>query len=53
MTIKQKKEFLNNLSKDFQRLKEDKIAWQEEEAERKLWENTLLDGLEKDENIIA
>lgn len=29
-------------------IREDPVAWQEEIAERALWDNTLLDGLEDD-----
>jgi hypothetical protein len=38
--------FLEGLSQDFKALKEDSEAWQEELAERSLWDNTLLDGAE-------
>ncbi len=38
--------FLNRLNADFARLRADKDAWQEELAERRLWENTLMDGLD-------
>ena len=32
----------------FARLKANKSEWQEEIAERELWENTLSDGVEKE-----
>lgn len=32
----------------FSALKADKEAWREETAEREIWENTLLDGVEKE-----
>lgn len=32
----------------FAELKADKAAWAEELEERKLWENTLLDGIDKE-----
>ena len=32
----------------FSALKADKSAWQEEVKEREIWENTLLDGVEKE-----
>ncbi len=38
--------FLEGLNQDFKALKEDSEAWQEELAERSLWDNTLLDGVE-------
>jgi hypothetical protein len=31
-------------------LREDPAAWAEVEAERKLWENTLMDGLDPSEH---
>lgn len=39
--------FLESLSEDFRRLKSKKEDWDEEAEERRLWENTLLDGDEK------
>ena len=41
-----RRKFLEGLSQDFQALKEDHQAWQEELEERALWNNTLLDGVE-------
>ncbi|HEU0168374.1 MAG TPA: hypothetical protein VFS62_11405 [Chloroflexota bacterium] len=38
--------FLEQLNEQFARLRADPAAWQEELAERKLWEGTLMDGLE-------
>ncbi len=38
--------FLEGLNQDFKALKEDSEGWQEELAERSLWDNTLLDGAE-------
>jgi predicted transcriptional regulator len=38
--------FLEGLNQDFKTLKQDAQAWQEELAERSLWDNTLLDGVE-------
>ena len=32
----------------FSELKADKSAWQDEAKEREMWENTLLDGVEKE-----
>ena len=32
----------------FSALKADKTAWREESKERELWENTLLDGVERE-----
>lgn len=42
----QKKVFWNQVNASYAKLKEDKEAWAEELEERKLWENTLGDGLE-------
>ncbi len=39
--------FLESLNQDFRRLREDKAAWKIELEERRLWENTSLDGSEK------
>ncbi len=39
--------FLESLNQDFQRLRENETAWNDELEERHLWENTLLDGVEK------
>ncbi|MBI1766162.1 MAG: toxin-antitoxin system protein [Acidobacteria bacterium] len=41
-----RRRFLEGLNQDFKALKEDASAWQEELAERALWDNTLLDGVE-------
>ncbi len=38
--------FLEALNADFAALRQDPQAWQEELEERKLWEQTLLDGLD-------
>lgn len=39
--------FLEGLSEDFKMLRENEVAWNEELEERKLWEKTLPDGVEK------
>ena len=41
-----RRRFLEGLNQDFKALKEDAQAWQEELAERALWDNALLDGVE-------
>ena len=41
-----RRRFLEGLSQDFKTLKEDSQSWQEELEERKLWDKTLLDGVE-------
>jgi len=39
--------FLESLNQDFKKLQENEIDWENELEERRLWENTLLDGVEK------
>ncbi len=39
--------FLESLNEDFKRLRSNSESWGEELEERRLWENTLLDGDEK------
>ena len=39
--------FLESLNQDFKRLRENDKAWNEELDERRLWENTLTDGVEE------
>jgi hypothetical protein len=39
--------FLESLNEDFKRLRSNSGDWDEELEERRLWENTLLDGDEK------
>ncbi len=43
-----RKAFLEGLNNDFRSLREDNGAWEEEEEERLLRDNTLQDGLEKE-----
>ena len=42
----QRRRFLVGLNEDFEALQADPQAWQEELAERALWDHTLLDGVE-------
>ena len=55
----QKKRFFDTLDAGFQALKNDGKAWNEEQQERQIWENTLSDSVEPDEiwtedgNVIA
>lgn len=39
--------FLESLNEDFKNLRENETEWASELEERRLWENTLLDGVEK------
>lgn len=43
-----RRKLLEDTNAAFAALKTDDEAWQEETAERELWENTLLDGVEKE-----
>jgi predicted DNA-binding protein len=42
-----RRKMLEDANLAFSALKTDKTAWQEELEERDMWENTLLDGVEK------
>jgi hypothetical protein len=44
-----RKVFFEGLKADYDALKADPEAWAEYEAERKLWDATLMDGLDPDE----
>ena len=41
-----REKFLRDANSDFAALKKDRRAWREELQERRLWENTLGDGLD-------
>lgn len=41
-----RQQFLAGLNADFAALRRDTAAWEEEQAERKMWDATLADGLE-------
>ncbi len=43
-----RQDLLRRGNEDYARLREDPEAWAEELGERKLWESTLMDGLEDD-----
>jgi len=43
-----RRRFLEGLNQDFKTLKEETQSWQEELEERKLWDKTLLDGVENE-----
>lgn len=44
-----KEVFLSETNKAYARLKKNSDEWEEELGERKLWDNTLSDGLEKEQ----
>jgi hypothetical protein len=44
--IYRRQRFLAGLNADFAALRENKSAWEEELAQRELWDATLTDGLE-------
>ena len=41
-------EFWRQFNEAYARLHDDPVAWAEELAERRLWDTTLMDGLEDD-----
>lgn len=41
--------FWATVNAEYAALRADPVAWAEEEAERKLWDSTLLDGLDPNE----
>jgi len=43
--------FLDKLDADYAALRADPEAWREELEERKLWDNTIADGLDLDEKF--
>ncbi len=43
-----KRNFFERLNEAYINLKKDPVAWEEELAERRLWDVTLLDGLNED-----
>ena len=46
----EKKEFFRALNDSFAKLRSDPEAWAGEEVERRLWEQTLTDGLDDDDH---
>ena len=46
----QKTRFFDSLDAGFAALKRDPEAWAEELKERRLWETTLMDGIDSDES---
>lgn len=40
--------FWQQVHEAYARLQQDSVAWQEEMEERRIWENTLLDGLKEE-----
>jgi hypothetical protein len=45
--------FLEGLAGDFAALRADPKAWAEEQAERRLWDNALMDDLDEKESMPA
>lgn len=41
-----REQFFADLTADYERLRQDPVAWEQELAERKEWEATLADGLD-------
>jgi hypothetical protein len=46
--VYRRKLFFDEVNAAFLRLKADAVAWEEEKAERRVWEHTLRDGSEGD-----
>jgi hypothetical protein len=46
---KRREILFNTADAAYTALHNDPVAWQEEMAERRLWDNTLMDGLDPDE----
>lgn len=44
-----RQKFLAETNQAFQKLREDRNVWRDEIAEREIWEQTLVDGIEKDD----
>ncbi len=44
----ERRQFLEGVAADFARLRADPVAWEEELAERREWDCTLMDGLRDD-----
>lgn len=42
--------FLEGLARDFADLRADPEAWREEQEERRVWDSTLADALERETN---
>ena len=49
LTKAQRQRFFEEANADYAALRADPVAWQEVLAERALWENTLMDGLDPTE----
>ena len=43
-----REKFLDEVNEAYARLRANPQAWEDEIVERKLWEGTLMDGLEKE-----
>ena len=49
LTAEDRRRFFEELGREYVALREDPVAWEEELAERRLLEATLMDGLDPDE----
>jgi predicted CopG family antitoxin len=49
ITEYKKKKFFDNLNAAYVRLHSDPAAWEEEQKEREIWDLTLSDGLENED----
>jgi hypothetical protein len=49
LDVYRRKLFFDQMNAGYAELRADTQAWAEHEAERKLWDTTLMDGLDRDE----
>jgi hypothetical protein len=49
LTDEERRQFLAEVAREFAALRDDPAAWEEELAERRLLDGTLMDGLDPDE----
>ncbi|HOB74870.1 MAG TPA: hypothetical protein PKG54_10115 [Phycisphaerae bacterium] len=43
-----RQKFLEGVNEDYAKLRQDPVKWAEELEERRLWETTLMDGLDEE-----
>ena len=49
LEAERRRRFFEGVNAAYEALRQDPVAWEEELAERKLWDVTLMDGLEEEE----
>lgn len=50
LEAERRRRFFEGVNAAYEALRQDPIAWEEELAERKLWDQTLMDGLDETEH---